>query len=36
VGRPPSDMFRMTVNPEDAPDRPELVTIRFERGRRSP
>jgi len=29
---PPSDMFRMTVNPEDAPDRAELVTIRFERG----
>ena len=29
---PPSDMFRMTVDPEDAPDRPELVTIRFREG----
>ncbi|NJL27471.1 MAG: argininosuccinate synthase, partial [Thermoanaerobaculia bacterium] len=29
---PPADMFRMTVNPEDAPDTPERVTIRFERG----
>ncbi len=29
---PPADMFRMTTNPEDAPDQPELVTIRFERG----
>jgi len=29
---PPRDMFRMTVNPEDAPDEAETVTIRFERG----
>ena len=29
---PPLDMFRMTTNPEDAPDKPEYVTIRFEQG----
>lgn len=29
---PPADMFRMTTNPEDAPDQPELVTIGFENG----
>ena len=29
---PPNDMFRMTTNPEDAPDEPEHVTIHFERG----
>ncbi len=29
---PPSDMFRMTVNPEDAPDEPEFVTLGFDAG----
>ncbi len=29
---PPADMFRMTTNPEDAPDQSEFVTIQFERG----
>ncbi len=29
---PPAGMFRMTTDPEDAPDEPELVTLRFERG----
>jgi len=29
---PPADMFRLTVNPEDAPDEPERVTVRFKRG----
>jgi len=29
---PPEGMFRMTTDPERAPDRPERVTIRFERG----
>ena len=29
---PPEDMFRMTTNPEDAPDQPQRVTIRFEKG----
>jgi len=29
---PPPDMFRMTVNPEDAPDEPETVTIGFRGG----
>ena len=29
---PPEGMFRMTNDPEDAPDRPEQVGIRFERG----
>jgi len=29
---PPEGMFRMTVDPESAPDEPETVTIRFSRG----
>jgi len=29
---PPADMFRLTQNPEDAPDEPEYVEIEFERG----
>ena len=29
---PPEGMFRMTTDPEDAPEEPERVTIRFERG----
>jgi argininosuccinate synthase len=29
---PPADMFRMTVNPEDAPDVPEYVTVKFVNG----
>ena len=29
---PPQGMFRMTVNPEDAPDRPEEVVISLEAG----
>jgi argininosuccinate synthase len=29
---PPADMFRLTVDPRNAPDEPETVTIRFERG----
>jgi argininosuccinate synthase len=29
---PPAGMFRMTVDPEDAPDEPERVTITFEKG----
>jgi len=29
---PPADMFRLTKNPEEAPDRPEYVEITFERG----
>ncbi|MEM1203318.1 MAG: argininosuccinate synthase [Acidobacteriota bacterium] len=29
---PPSDMWRMTTNPEEAPDTPEEVTIRFASG----
>ncbi len=29
---PPADMFRLTRNPEDAPDEPEYVEIAFERG----
>ncbi len=29
---PPADMFRMTTNPEDAPDEPEYVTIGFHEG----
>ncbi len=29
---PPAGMFRMTTDPEDAPDEPERVTVRFERG----
>ncbi len=29
---PPADMFRMTTNPEDAPDHPEYVEVEFEAG----
>lgn len=29
---PPADMFKMTVDPEDAPDRPEIVTVGFRHG----
>ncbi|MCG8456320.1 MAG: argininosuccinate synthase [Holophagales bacterium] len=29
---PPSDMWRMTTNPEEAPDEPQEVTIRFRAG----
>jgi argininosuccinate synthase len=29
---PPADMFKMTVNPQDAPDEPEFVTIGYEAG----
>jgi argininosuccinate synthase len=29
---PPDDIWRLTANPEDAPDEAELVTIKFERG----
>lgn len=29
---PPKGMFKMTVDPEDAPDEPEIVTIGFESG----
>ena len=29
---PPADMFQMTVNPEEAPDEPEWVTIGFHEG----
>jgi argininosuccinate synthase len=29
---PPAEMFRQTVEPRDAPDQPETVTVRFERG----
>ena len=29
---PPEGMFRMTTDPEQAPDEPEMVTIRFEKG----
>jgi argininosuccinate synthase len=29
---PPPGIFRMTTDPEEAPDQPEVVTIRFERG----
>ncbi|HVF76604.1 MAG TPA: argininosuccinate synthase, partial [Acidimicrobiales bacterium] len=29
---PPSDLFMLSVSPEDAPDEAEEVTIRFERG----
>ncbi|AEB11526.1 argininosuccinate synthase [Marinithermus hydrothermalis] len=29
---PPTDMFRMTTHPEDAPDEPEYVEITFEAG----
>jgi argininosuccinate synthase len=30
---PPEGMFRMTTDPEDAPDQPEVITVRFETGR---
>ena len=29
---PHKDMFLVTCDPEDAPDKPELVTIEFEKG----
>ncbi len=29
---PPGDMFRMTVSPQDAPDRPEIIEITFKQG----
>ncbi|MEM7349600.1 MAG: argininosuccinate synthase [Acidobacteriota bacterium] len=29
---PPEGMFRMTTDPEDAPDEPEYVTVRFAKG----
>ncbi|MCX7826360.1 MAG: argininosuccinate synthase [Verrucomicrobiae bacterium] len=29
---PPPDMFKLSVAPEDAPDKPEYVTLDFERG----
>jgi argininosuccinate synthase len=29
---PPEDMFKMTVSPEHAPDKPSYIEIRFERG----
>lgn len=29
---PPADMFRMTVNPEDAPDEAEIVTVGYRHG----
>jgi argininosuccinate synthase len=29
---PPEDMFRMTTDPENAPDKPEVLTLRFEKG----
>ncbi len=29
---PPPGMFRMTTDPEEAPDQPDYVTIRFEKG----
>jgi len=29
---PPADMFKLTVNPEDAPDEPEYVTVGFRDG----
>ena len=29
---PPKGMFKMTVNPEDAPDEPEILTVGFEAG----
>ena len=30
---PPEGMFRMTTDPEDAPDQAEVITVRFETGR---
>ena len=29
---PPKDVFEWTTNPEEAPDKPEYVTVRFEEG----
>ncbi|MES0875150.1 argininosuccinate synthase [Sinimarinibacterium thermocellulolyticum] len=29
---PPDDIWRLTVNPEDAPNQPEYITVEFERG----
>jgi argininosuccinate synthase len=29
---PPEGMFRMTTDPESAPDQPEVATVRFEKG----
>ncbi len=29
---PPDDMFSLSVSPQDAPDRPEVIEISFERG----
>ena len=29
---PPDDMFTISVSPQDAPDRPEIIEIRFEQG----
>jgi argininosuccinate synthase len=29
---PPEGMFRLTVDPENAPDQPEWITVRFEKG----
>ncbi len=29
---PPKGMFRMTTDPEEAPDTPEVITVAFERG----
>ncbi|MFP5358227.1 MAG: argininosuccinate synthase [Gammaproteobacteria bacterium] len=29
---PPDDIWRLTANPEDAPDQAEIVTLEFERG----
>ena len=30
--QPPEDMFTLTVSPKDAPDQPEVIEIRFEKG----
>jgi len=30
--QPPRDMFTMTVSPQDAPDKPEIIEITFEQG----
>ncbi len=30
--RPPEDMFTLTVSPQDAPDKPEIVEITFKKG----
>lgn len=29
---PPKDMWKLTVDPQDAPDKPELFTVKFEQG----